>query len=80
MKKLLICILCLAALGGVLKADIIVTSPSSRDEVKSCSEYSDETLLDRWDMNERTDLGWRIYNTYELPLSYLSSISCALSV
>jgi len=77
MKKLLICILCLAALGGVLKADIIVTSPSSRDEVKSCSEYSDETLLDRWDMNERTDLGWRIYNTYELPLSYLSSISFA---
>jgi hypothetical protein len=77
MKKLLVCILCWAATGGVLKADINVTAPSSRDEVKSCSEYSDEMLLDRWDMNERTDLGWRIYNSYELPLSYLSNISFA---
>ncbi|MCX7973231.1 MAG: hypothetical protein N3B16_01845, partial [Candidatus Aminicenantes bacterium] len=56
---------------------IIVISPSSRDEVKSCAEYSEEVLLDRWDMNERTDLGWRIFNTYELPLSYLENINFA---
>jgi len=59
----------------VLHADVVVTSPSSRDEVKSCLDYADEVLLNRWDMNERTDLGWRIYNTYEQPLSYLSDIS-----
>jgi hypothetical protein len=58
-----------------LSAQITVTSPSSRETLRSCAEYSDEVLLDRWDMNERTDLGWRIYNTYELPLSYLENIN-----
>jgi hypothetical protein len=61
--------------AGGLFGQISVTSPSSREDVKSCPEYSDEVLLDRWDMNERTDLGWRIYNTYELPLAYLNNIT-----
>lgn len=75
MRKILFFILFISALGMILKADVVVTSPSSKDDVKSCSEYSDEVLLDRWDMNERTDLGWRIFNTYEMPLSYLAGIS-----
>jgi hypothetical protein len=60
---------------GGLFGQISVTSPSSREDVKSCAEYSDDVLLDRWDMNERTDMGWRIYNTYELPKSYLDNIA-----
>jgi len=56
-------------------AQISVISPSSKVNVRACADFADEVLLDRWDMNERTDLGWRIYNTYELPLSYLSNIS-----
>jgi len=64
-----------AMFAAGLFGQISVTFPSSREEVKSCPEYSDEVLLDRWDMNERTDLGWRIYNTYEMPLSYLNNIT-----
>lgn len=52
-----------------------VTAPAVRDDVKACAEYSEEVLLDRWDMNQRTDLGWRIFNTVELPYSYLTDIS-----
>jgi len=61
--------------AGGLFGQISVTSPSSREDVKSNPEYSDDVLLDRWDMNEKTDLGWRIYNTYELPISYLENIT-----
>ncbi len=60
---------------GLSFSQIIVTSPSSRDEVRSCAEYADKILQDRWDMNERTDLGWRIFNTVEQPRSYLTGIS-----
>ena len=60
---------------GLSFSQIIVTSPSSRDEVRSCADYADEVLQDRWDMNERTDLGWRIFNTVEQPRSYLTGIS-----
>ena len=70
-------VLLLAGLAAPLFSQISVTSPSSREEIKACSDYADEVLLDRWDMNERTDLGWRIYNTYELPLSYLTNITFA---
>jgi hypothetical protein len=73
----LILVISIIVVGNPLFGQISVTFPSSRDEVKSCPEYSDEVLLDRWDMNERTDLGWRIYNTYELPKSYLTNISFA---
>jgi hypothetical protein len=54
---------------------ITVQSPSAKDIVKACPDFTDEVLLNRWDMNERTDLGWRIFNTVELPLSYLTDIS-----
>ncbi|MDH7513978.1 MAG: hypothetical protein QHH14_13610, partial [Clostridiales bacterium] len=64
-----------AAFAAPLSSQISVTSPSSREDIKACADYADEVLLDRWDMNERTDLGWRIYNTYELPLSYLTNIT-----
>ena len=56
-------------------SQISVSSPSSRDALRACPDYADEVLRDRWDMNERTDLGWRIFNTVELPLSYLTNIS-----
>jgi hypothetical protein len=69
--------LILMTFSGPLFSQISVTSPSSREEIKACPDYADEVLLDRWDMNERTDLGWRIYNTYELPKSYLKNITFA---
>lgn len=70
-----------SVLGSLLLASSIafpqisITSPASRDALKACADYADEVLLDRWDMNERTDLGWRIFNTVELPKSYLVNIS-----
>ena len=62
-------------LTGLCFSDITVTYPSSRVDVKSCSDYAYEVLGDPWDMNQRTDLGWRIFNTVELPKSYLKNIS-----
>jgi hypothetical protein len=52
-----------------------ITSPSSRDIVKACADYAEDVLHDRWDMNERTDLGWRIFNVVEQAPSYLTDIS-----
>ncbi|MBW2593846.1 MAG: hypothetical protein JRE58_12755, partial [Deltaproteobacteria bacterium] len=55
-------------------SQITVTSPSVRDDVKAGADFAAEVLLDRWDMHERTDLGWRIFNTLEQPLSYLTDV------
>ncbi|MDW7760063.1 MAG: hypothetical protein SCM96_05425 [Acidobacteriota bacterium] len=52
-----------------------VTAPSVRDDVRACADYAEEVLLDRWDMNERTDLGWAIFNVDEQPKSFLTDIS-----
>ncbi|MBM3312683.1 MAG: hypothetical protein FJY80_14390, partial [Candidatus Aminicenantes bacterium] len=54
-----------------------VTSPAAAAPVAPARDYAAEVLLDRWDMNQRTDLGWRIFNTIELPLSNLTNISFA---
>ena len=60
---------------GFAHSAITVTAPSSRRNVKAAADFADEVLLDRWDMNQRTDLGWRIFNTVEQPQSYLGNIS-----
>jgi len=69
--------LSLLVAAAPLAAAIMVTSPTARTAVKSCAEFSDEVLRDKWDMNERTDLGWRIFNTVELPPSFLTNINFA---
>jgi len=57
---------------------ITVTSPpSGRTAVKACAEFSEDVMHDKWDMNERTDLGWWINNVTGQPPSYLSNISFA---
>ena len=53
----------------------MVTSPSSADRLKASAGYAEEVLRDPWDMNARTDLGWRVFNTVEQPLSYLTNIT-----
>ena len=59
-------------------AAIVVTAPAAGPtNVKSCNEYSTDVLRDKWDMSQRTDLGWRIYNTVEQPPSNLTNISFA---
>lgn len=73
MKKLffvsmIVIIFCTSAFS-----QLTVLSPAIKDNVKACADYADETLLDRWDMDKRTDLGWRIFNTVELPLSNLTN-------
>jgi hypothetical protein len=75
MKKIPARLIFFAAFGIILRADIVVITPSSSDQVKSCLDYAEQVLADRWDMNERTDLGWRIFNTFEEPVSYLRDIS-----
>lgn len=62
---------------GLGFSQIAVQEPSSRDNVKACADYADEVMHDRWDMTERTDLGWRIFNTVEQPQSFLRNISFA---
>jgi hypothetical protein len=68
---------CLLAISSLLQGQVTVTLPASEDVVRSCSDYAEQVLLDSWDMNERTDLGWRIYNTLEEPHSCLGNISFA---
>jgi hypothetical protein len=63
-------------------SQVSVTSPSAKDKVKACPDYAVEILGDRMDMNERTDLGFRIFNgvnpySVEQPPSYLSNITFA---
>jgi len=60
---------------GFAHSAITVTAPSSRRDIKACADFAEEVLLDRWDMSQRTDLGWRIFNTVEEPRSYLADIS-----
>ena len=60
--------------SSFLLGEIVVTSPAAKDTVKSCADYTEQVLFAHWDMNERTDLGWRIYNSLEMPLSYLKDI------
>jgi len=64
----------LLILGSTLWGRITVLSPAAEDIVRACPDYAEEVLLDPWDMNERTDLGWRIFNTVEAPLSCLGNI------
>ncbi len=56
-------------------AQITVTSPSVRTPVKAAPDYATEVQRDPWDMNQKSDLGWGIFNTVEQPLSYLTNIS-----
>jgi hypothetical protein len=72
---LFLCLLLLTV--SMSYSQISVTSPGSRDDVRAASDYADEVLMDRWDMNERSDLGWRTFNTVELPPSCLTNISFA---
>jgi hypothetical protein len=67
-------ILVFAAAGW---GQITVTAPAAKITVKAAPDYATEVLHDRWDMNQRTDLGWRIFNTVEAPVSNLSNISFA---
>jgi len=68
---------CLLAISSLLQGQVTVTLPASEDVVRSCSDYAEQDFLDSWDMSERTDLGWRIYNTLEEPHSFLGNISFA---
>ena len=61
--------------AAVAWGQITVTAPAAKVTVKAAPDYATEVLHDRWDMNQRTDLGWRIFNTVEMPLSNLSNIS-----
>jgi len=74
MKRILV-FCAFLALPGLGLSQISVQAPASRDDVKACADYADEVLHDRWDMNERTDLGWRTFNTVELPKSNLTGIT-----
>jgi len=53
---------------------ITVTAPAAKDTVKACPDYANEVLLERWDMNERTDIAWKNLNTVEFPTSNLTDI------
>jgi len=55
-----------------------VTGPAAKDTVKAAPDYATEVQRDRMDMNQRTDLGYRVYNgvapiSTEQPPSYLTN-------
>lgn len=54
---------------------VVVSQPAARDTVKAAPDYATEVLYDRWDMNERTDLGWTVFNIDEEPSPRLRDIS-----
>ena len=77
-RRLLTSAAVVLAVSSAAGAQIVVTAPvggNSTNRVKAAPDYATEVLYDRWDMNERTDLGWRIFNTVEEPKSYLTNIS-----
>lgn len=76
-RSLAAAMIALVFLAGLASAQITVTSPAARTNVKAAPDYATEVLGDAWDMNERTDLGWRIFNTVEQYPSYLANISFA---
>ena len=76
LKRILLWAALAAALAVPVRAQIAVTSPAAgRNAVKASADFADEVLRDRWDMNERTDLGWRLFNTAEQPNSFLGGIT-----
>ena len=75
MKRMLGVFLSLVFLATGASAVITVTAPASQTNIRSCNEYSTDVLRDKWDMSQRTDLGWRIFNTVEQPPSFLTNIS-----
>lgn len=77
LRKAIAVLAVVASLTGLGFSQLVVSAPSSRNNVKACDDYADQVLHDRWDMTERTDLGWRIFNTAEEPHSNLGSISFA---
>ena len=63
------------AISSAAFGQITVTAPAAKVVVRAAPDFATEVLADRWDMNQRTDLGWRIFNTVELPASNLTDIS-----
>ena len=55
---------------------ITVTSPASDLTYASAADYATMSFQDPWDMNQRTDLGWFIFNELnQLPYPYMENIS-----
>lgn len=75
-------IMLLALLTTRAFSEITVTAPAAKVTVKACPDYATETLRNRMDMNEKTDLGFLIFNgvspfSIEQPPSDMSNISFA---
>jgi hypothetical protein len=61
---------------AVAQAQVTVTNPSGQVVVRPADEFATRVLQDRWDMNERTDLGAFI-NGVDQPLPNLNNIAFA---
>ena len=56
-------------------AAITVSTPSSGETVAAAEDYASAAFQDPWDMNERTDLGWFIWDVTSGSRSNLSNIA-----
>jgi len=65
---------CCALLGPVLHAQT-VSQPATEETIRAAADYATTAFQDPWDMNQRTDPGWSIFNTAQQPLSSLDGIS-----
>jgi hypothetical protein len=54
---------------------ISVTAPASNVTVKAAEDYATAAFQDPWDMNERTDLGWYLWDVSSGSKSNLKSIN-----
>lgn len=61
LKKSFILLVALSVTLNIFGA-ISVSKPSSNETVAAADDYASETFNDPWDMNQRTDLGWFIWD------------------
>lgn len=76
-KKLIRLVLFIMIIGVSLPgfAALVVTTPAGGETVAAAEDYASTAFQDPWDMNERTDLGWFIWDVTSGSKSNLSNIT-----
>ncbi len=71
-----LCTLALAALCGAAASAQTITAPAGQVVVSPADDFAVRVLQDRWDLSQRTDLGWFL-NSADQPAPGLTGISFA---
>jgi hypothetical protein len=71
-----LCTLALAAFLGTAASAQTITAPAGQVAVSPADDFAVRVLQDRWDLSQRTDLGWFL-NSADQPAPSLTGISFA---